>query len=450
MTTASQDSVGGHPQGVYYLAATEMWERFSFYGMQALLTLYMVQQLLLPDFAGHVWGLAGLRSALEFAGPLSNVDFAALIAGFYSGLVYFTPIAGGWIADRVLGAKRTVLIGVLLMSAGHLAMSFDQTFLIALLLLILGSGALKGNISAQVGSLYPREARSLRERGFSIFSTGINIGAVAGPLVTGAVAAVWGWHAGFAVAAALMLAALVTYIAGGRHLPEVPPRRRKDPEAQPLTPAERRRVWALIAVIALTIPAEIAYPMIWGIGSIWVNTYVSLGPVPAPWFGSADSLGSILAAAPLVALWAAQARKGSEPGSVGKIAIGTALTGLGALILAAGSHTNTGPDTVHILWPIAGYFTMGLAWMYYWPTTLALVSRVAPPKVAATLVGGAFVSPFIAHTLAGVIGTRFDNMSPAAFWTMDAAIGFAGALLLFAAKGPLTRVLETGPPPTAQ
>jgi proton-dependent oligopeptide transporter, POT family len=435
---------------VYYLAATEMWERFSFYGMQALLTLYMVQQLLLPDFAGHVWGLAGLRSALEFAGPLSNVDFAALIAGFYSGLVYFTPIAGGWIADRVLGAKRTVLIGVLLMSAGHLAMSFDQTFLIALLLLILGSGALKGNISAQVGSLYPREARSLRERGFSIFSTGINIGAVAGPLVTGAVAAVWGWHAGFAVAAALMLAALVTYIAGGRHLPEVPPRRRKDPEAQPLTPAERRRVWALIAVIALTIPAEIAYPMIWGIGSIWVNTYVSLGPVPAPWFGSADSLGSILAAAPLVALWAAQARKGSEPGSVGKIAIGTALTGLGALILAAGSHTNTGPDTVHILWPIAGYFTMGLAWMYYWPTTLALVSRVAPPKVAATLVGGAFVSPFIAHTLAGVIGTRFDNMSPAAFWTMDAAIGFAGALLLFAAKGPLTRVLETGPPPTAQ
>ena len=442
MSAAPPASISGHPRGLYYLAATEMWERFSFYGMQALLTLYMVQQLLLPDFAGQVWGLAGLRSALGFSGPLSNVDFAALIAGFYSGLVYFTPIAGGWIADRVLGAKRTVTIGVLLMSAGHLAMTFDQSFLIALVLLILGSGCLKGNISAQVGSLYPSAARSLRERGFSIFSTGINIGAVAGPLVTGAVAAVWGWHAGFAVAAVLMLAALVTYLAGGRHLPEVPPRRRKDPDAQPLTQAERRRVWALIAVIALTIPAEIAYPMVWSIGSIWVNTYVNLGPVPAAWFGSADSLGSILAAAPLVALWAAQARKGREPGSVGKIAIGTALAGLGALILAAGSATNTGPDTVHILWPIAGYFTMGLAWMYYWPTTLALVSRVAPPAVGATLVGGAFISPFIAHTLAGVIGTRFDNMSPTAFWAMDAAIGFAGALLLFAAKGPLTRMLE--------
>ncbi len=445
MSAAAQGTIGGHPRGLYYLAATEMWERFSFYGMQALLTLYMVQQLLLPDFAQHVWGLAGLRNALEFAGPLSNIDFAALIAGFYSGLVYFTPIAGGWIADRLLGGKRTVLIGVLLMSAGHLAMTFDQSFLIALALLILGSGFLKGNISAQVGALYPREARSLRDRGFSIFSTGINIGAVAGPLVTGAVAAVWGWHAGFAVAAVLMLAALVTYLAGGRHLPEVRPILIKDPAAGRLAGPERRKVWALIAVIALTIPAEITYPMIWGIGSVWIASYVNLGPVPAPWFGSADSLGSIIAAAPLVALWAAQARKGREPGSVGKIAIGTALTGLGALILAAGSATNTGPGTVHILWPIAGYFTMGLAWMYYWPTTLALVSRVAPPKVAATLVGGAFVSPFIAHTLAGVIGTRFDNMSPAAFWTMDAAIGFAGALLLFATKAPLTRMLEADP-----
>jgi POT family proton-dependent oligopeptide transporter len=445
VSAAPHQTIGGHPRGLYYLSLTELWERFSFYGMQALLTLYMVKQLLLPGFVENVWGLSALRGLFEFSGPISNTDFAGLIAGFYSGLVYFTPIGGGWIADRVLGAKRTVTIGVLMMSAGHLAMTFDQLFLVALVLLILGSGALKGNISSQVGTLYPREARSLRERGFSIFSTGINIGAVAGPLVTGAVAAIWGWHAGFAVAAALMLVALATYLAGGRHLPEAPPQRRKDPEAKPLTAAERRKVWALIAVITLTIPAEIAYPMVWTIGSVWVDSYVNLGPIPAPWFGSADSLGSILVAVPLVALWASQARKGREPSSVGKIAIGTLLTGVGAMILAAGSATNTGPDTVNILWPIAGYFTMGLAWMYYWPTTLALVSRVAPSKVVATMVGGAFVSPFLAHSLAGVIGTRFDDMSPAAFWTMDAGIAFAGALLLFAAKGPLTRILEAEP-----
>lgn len=453
MTGATQDQqarLWGHPKGLVFLASTELWERFSFYGMQALLTLYMVKQLLLPGFAENVWGLAALRSFFDQFGTTSDTDFAGLIAGFYSGLVYFTPIAGGWIADRMLGAKRTVLIGVLLMSGGHLAMTFDQLFLVALVLLILGSGCLKGNISSQVGTLYPIQARSMRERGFAIFSTGINIGAVTGPLTTGAVAAIWGWHAGFAVAAALMLVALVTYLAGQRYFPEVPPRKRNDPDTKPLSADERRKVLALIAVIALTIPAEIAYPMVWTIGSVWVDQYVNLGLIPAPWFGSADSLGAILAAAPLIALWAAQGRKGREPGSVGKIAIGTALTGVGAIILAAGSYTHTGPDTINILWPLAGYFTFGLAWMYYWPTTLALVSRVAPPAVVATLVGGAFISPFIAHSLAGMIGTRFDDMHPAAFWAMDASIAFAGALLLFALKGPLGRILEADHSQTAR
>lgn len=448
MTTEAQPRSGmlqGHPRGLAYLAFTEMWERFSFYGMQALLTLYMVKQLLLPGFAETVWGLGGLREFFDLFGKTSDTDFAALIAGFYSGFVYFTPIIGGWIADRKLGAKRTVTIGALLMSAGHLAMTFDQLFLVALLLLILGSGCLKGNISSQVGTLYPPEARSLRDRGFSIYSTGINVGAVAGPLTTGAVAAIWGWHAGFAVAAALMLVALATYLAGSRYLPEAPALGSSDPDFRPLNTAERRKVWALIAVVALTIPAEITYPMIWGIGAVWVDKYVALGPIPAPWFGSADSLGSILVAVPLVALWAAQSRKGREPTSVGKIAIGTALTGVGALILAAGNLGNAGPDSVNIGWAIAGYFVMGLAWMYYWPTTLSLVSRVAPRSVVATMVGGAFVSPFIAHSLAGIIGTRFDNMSPAAFWAMDASIGLAGALLLFALKNPLNTLIEAGP-----
>jgi len=449
MTSAQNQSAGflaGHPKGLAYLSLTELWERFSFYGMQALLTVYMIKQLLLPSFAEHVWGLAGLRAFFDSVfGPTSNTDFAALITGFYSGFVYFTPILGGWIADRLIGAKRTVAIGALLMSAGHMAMTFDRLFLVALLLLILGSGCLKGNISSQVGSLYPADARSLRDRGFSIYSTGINIGAVTGPLTTGAVAAIWGWHAGFAVAAGLMLVALATYLAGQSYLPEAAPRRHEHPDARKFSKSDWRKIIGLVAVIALTIPAEIAYPMVWSIGIVWADQYVALGKVPSTWFGSADSLGSILAAAPLVALWAAQARKGREPTSVGKIAIGTGLTGVGALILAAGSMGQAAPHSINILWAIAGYFMMGLAWMYYWPTTLSLVSRVAPKPVVATMVGGAFVSPFIAHSIAGVIGTRFDNMSPAAFWTMDAAIGFAGAFVLFLLKGPLNRLIESDP-----
>ena len=168
---ASEDrsTIGGHPPGLAYLAFTEIWERFSYYGMTALLTLYMTKQLLLPGHADQVLGLGGLRHLFEFRGPMSDLAFASLIYGWYGGLVYFTPIVGGLIADRLLGAKRTVILGALLMSAGHLAMSFDASFLIALAMLVLGSGCLKGNISAQVGALYPREAESLRERGFTIF-----------------------------------------------------------------------------------------------------------------------------------------------------------------------------------------------------------------------------------------------------------------------------------------
>jgi POT family proton-dependent oligopeptide transporter len=442
--------IGGHPKGLYYLAFTEMWERFSFYGMSALLTLYMVKELLLPENAAQVMGLAGLRDLFEFRGPMSNVAFASIIYGWYAGLVYFTPIVGGWVADRLLGTKRTVLLGVLLMSAGHLAMSFYSTFLVALALLILGSGFLKGNISAQVGKLYPLEAESLRSRGFTIFSTGICVGSASGPLTTGLVAALFGWHAGFAVAAALMLIALAVYVAGQRHLvDDRPAAQQKKVQRAPLTAEERRVVWFLLAVIVLTIPAEISYPMVWSIGILWVDQHVSLGTplgtIPSSWFASADSIGSILAAPVLIALWAWQARRGSEPSSVTKIGIGTALVALAALVFAAGNLGTSEPDSVHIGWALGGYLLMGLAWMYYWPTMLSIVSRCAPPAITSTLMGVAFLSPFIGHTLMGWVGSFFDKMSPSTFWTIDAAIAIAGAIIILLLRRFLTRGLERAP-----
>lgn len=434
-----------HPKGVYFLASTELWERFSFYGMTSLLTLYMVKQLLLPGHAEHVAGLAQLRHLFELRAPMSNLAFAALIYGWYSGLVYFTPIAGGWLADRVLGANRTVMLGVLLMSAGHLAMSFDVSFLLALVLLIVGSGCLKGNISAQVGALYPPEADSMRSRGFALFSTGINIGAAAGPLVTGAVAAVYGWHAGFGIAAALMLLALVVYVAGQRHLPRSRPAGQPRVRRAALTPAERRRLWVLFGVIALTIPAEIAYPMVWSIGIVWVDQQVNLasalGTVPASWFNSVDSIGSILAAPVLIVLWRWQAARRIEPDSLGKMAIGMVIICVAALILAVGSALAT-PGRVPVVWALAGFLTMGLAWMYYWPTTLALVSKSAPRAVTGAMMGAAFLSPFLAHTLAGWVGSFYDQMSAAKFWTMDAGVAAVGAAIMFALRRPLGRLLD--------
>ena len=439
-------TIGGHPRGLYYLAFTELWERFSYYGMTALLTLYMVKQLLLPGHAENVLGLDALRHLFEFRGPMSNLAFASLIYGWYGGLVYFTPILGGLIADRWLGAKRTVVLGALLMSAGHLAMSFDASFLIALLLLILGSGCLKGNISAQVGTLYPQAAASRRDRGFTIFSTGINVGAVIGPLATVTVAEIYGWHAGFALAAGLMLLALVIYLAGQRHFPESPVARTYASAAAPLTPGERRRTLALVAVIILNIPVSIAYPMIWSIGIVWIDAQVGLGTaigtVPAGWFNSLDSFGSIAAAAPLVALWAMQSRRNAEPGSLTKIAIGSLIMGLSILLLAAGSLLPGADGKVAVWWAIAAYLGCGFAFMWYWPVTLSTLSALAPDKIKSTLMGSAFLALFLGTVIMGWVGSFYDQMTPAAFWTLDAAITIGGGLLILLVKRPLSRALN--------
>jgi POT family proton-dependent oligopeptide transporter len=437
----------GHPKGLAFLAFTEMWERFSYYGMTALLALYMTKQLLMPGHAEHVAGLAALRHLFELRGPMSNVAFASLIYGWYGGLVYFTPVLGGLVADRWLGTRTTVVLGALLMSAGHLAMSFDQSFLLALLLLIAGSGCLKGNISAQVGQLYPPHEETRRTGGFTIFSAAINIGAVLGPLGCGTVAAIYGWHAGFGLAAALMMLALVIYLSGQRYLPgKAPAKSDGGDELPPLTRDERRRVGFLVLAIALTVLPNVAYPMIWNIGILFIDGHVSLatplGAVPASWFNSLDAFSSIIVVPPLVALWAWQARRGREPSDIAKIGIGCAITGVSALFMVAGAMLPGADGEVGVIWPILCFLGMGLAFIWYWPVLLALISLAAPPKVNSTLMGSAFLSLFVGSVIMGWVGSFYDGMTPAAFWTVDAAIGFGGAVLVALLAPMLKRALE--------
>jgi POT family proton-dependent oligopeptide transporter len=434
-----------HPRGLAYLAFTECWERFSYYGMTSLLTLYMLQQLFLPGHAEHVWGLAGLRGMLSWRGPISDIAFASLIYGWYGGLVYFTPVLGGWIADRWLGTKATVVAGALLMFAGHLAMSFDWSFLIALALLIVGSGCLKGNISAQVGELYPEAAESLRTRGYEIFSAGINVGAVLGPLGCGSIAAQYGWHAGFGAAAVLMLLALVIYLAGQRHL--APRRSHAAIDAMPpMTAADRKRTWLLMFVVLMTVFPNIAYPMIWSIGMVWIDGHASLatplGAIPVAWFNSVDSFASIVAVPPLVALWAWQSKRGREPSDVVKIGIGSLLTGLSALFFVAGALMPGADGKTGVGWVLAGYFGMGAAFLWYWPVLLALISQASPKQVTARLMGGAFLAMFVGTVIMGWIGSFYDQMSPAAFWLLDGAIGIAGGIAVLAIARPVTRSLS--------
>lgn len=430
------------PRGLLVLSATELAERFSYYGMVGLLVLYMTNQLLKPEHAGQVLGLATLRSIFEFRGAMSNQAFASLIYGWYSGLVYFTPLFGGWLADRLLGARQTVVLGAVLMALGHLAMSFDQTFLIALVLLILGSGCLKGNISAQVAPLYQPGDESRRARGFTIFSTGINVGAVAGPLATGALAQAYGWHAGFACAAILMLAALLIYLGGQNHL------RGKDlPEEFPVAEvaagtSDSKRIAAILLLILINIPIAACYYQIANVGLVWIDRWVDLssplGTVPTAWFNSLDSFASICVAAPLLLLWSRQARRGTEADSLGKIMQGAVINGLSPLILVAAIHFAGAGEKVSALWPVLYWIAGGVAFMFYWPLTLEIVAARAPARLRSRLMGAVFLALFLGNLLVGWVGSFYEQMSPAAFFSLNSAIGLV-AVVIMAAILPFMR-----------
>jgi POT family proton-dependent oligopeptide transporter len=434
----------GHPKGLAYLAFTEAWERFSYYGMTALLVLYMVNQLLLPGHVEHVVGFAAFRGAIEGVfGPLSTQALASQIFGLYSGFVYFTPLLGGWVADRWIGQRNAVVLGALSMSGGHLAMAFDQSFLLALLLLVVGSGLLKGNISAQVGGLYPRDDEARRTRGFAIFSTGINFGAVVGPLLCGFLGERYGWHIGFGTAALFMLAGLATYLSGYRHLPTKV--KRQVLAAAPMTGRDWKAVGALAAVMIIAVFQSVGYYQLANVLPVWLQDHADMNAggfsIPIPWYQSIDPLFSILFVPVLFGLWRWQQDHGGEPSELGKIGQGAWLcTGANLILVvaiaAAGSHK------VSWLWPFLYCALQGIAFLYYWPTLLALVSRAAPAKINATMMGICFLNLFIANNLIGWIGTFYERMTPLAFWLMHAAIAAAGGVLILLFAPILKRALE--------
>lgn len=438
----------GQPMALAYLSFTEAWERFSYYGMTAILVLYMSQALLLPGHVEHIAGFTTFRSALESVfGPMTTLALASQIMGLYTGLVYFTPVLGGWVADRWIGRRLAVMLGAVMMSAGHLAMAFDASFLLALLLLIIGCGLLKGNISTQVGELYAETDGEGRTRAFAIFSVGINVGAVCGPLLVGLLAQLYGWHAGFGLAGALMLIGLITYIAGLRYLPADCPRA---PSAQPKATLDRRQwriVMALAVVSAITIFQSIGYYQNTNLALIWIDHSVDLNlfgfHVPVAWFNSIDPLASILGVPVLLALWRRQAVRNSEPDDLGKIASGAWLTMLANLLLVAACLVSA---RTSLLVPLLYDVLLGIGFLYYWPTLLALVSRAAPVSIKATLMGAVFLTLFVSNTLIGWLGSFYEQMTPAAFWAMHAGIAAIGGVLALVLRRPLMRALMIDDP----
>jgi POT family proton-dependent oligopeptide transporter len=433
----------GEPKALAYLAFTEIWERFSYYGMTAILVLYMSQYLLLPGHHEHVVGLQALRAGLEtLFGPMSTLAFAAQIFGLYSGFIYFTPVLGGLAADRWIGRRNAVMLGAVLMSAGHIAMAFDTAFLAALLLLIVGCGFLKGNISAQVGELYDAGDGDGRTRGFSVFSIAINVGAVLGPLVCGLIAQIYGWHAGFGLAGVLMLAGLGTYIVGYRHLPEVAPSERAAPTAA-LSVGQWRAVAALVLVMAVTVLQSIASFQLFNVGLVWIDQSVDLSVggfrVPTAWFSALYSFASIAGVPLLLVFWKHQRSRGGEPDEIAKITVGAWWAAAANLMLAVACAQSS---RVPILVPVLYDLMLGIAFLYYWPTLLALVSRASPPQVKATLLGSVFLTMFVANIVIGWLGGIFERITPMVFWGIHGALAATGGLLFRLLRRPLQRAFR--------
>jgi POT family proton-dependent oligopeptide transporter len=431
----------GHPRGLAVLFATEAWERFSYFGNAALVVLYMVNYLFEPGRVDGIVGLAAVKAALVFAfGPLEAQPLASQLFGFYTGLAYSTPILGGLLADRVLGHRRTVVIGGLLMALGHFMMAFEGMFLFALLALILGIGAFKPNISTQVGALYaPGDDR--RDRAYSIFYVGINIGAFLAPLVCGTLAAEYGWDYGFAAAGIGMLVSLGIYLHGLRWLPpDAPLRTRSEAadagERKPLEAVERRAMIALIGVCVLVALFWAAYDQQGNTILLWAADLTDRsidigfwhGEIPAPWILALNPLMIFVFTPVLVRLWARQGVRGSEPAPISKMAFGCLCVALANLVIVAAASTTAGKASM--LW-LVGYFALAtIGELHLAPIGLALVSKLAPARMLSMMMGVWFAATLPGDILAGFLGGFWSRMAKPDFFLMIAAVvAFAGAAL---------------------
>ncbi|MFC3713428.1 peptide MFS transporter [Sphingoaurantiacus capsulatus] len=424
----------GHPKGLAYLAFTEAWERFSYYGMQALLVLYLVNHLLLPENAANVALLEPLRSLY---GGLDGQPFASAIVGTYFALVYFTPIVGGFIADRYIGKRRAVLTGAIIMTLGHFLMAAEAAFLFALLCLIIGSGLLKGNIAGQVGALYkPDDLR--RADAFQIFYLGINAGAIAAPLVVGTLGEKVGWHWGFGAAGIGMLIALAIYIDGQNYLPVDHLEPRKKGAEAPVRPPLTRPEWLSLLAIILLIPvlavAIVPNNQIFNAYLTWGDTAFDLTfdgeKLPTTWLVTLDAVVSVSLLAGVALFYRWYGKHWREPDEATKLVIGSIFSVGGMLCLVAAAATTPEGQKIPMAWPVLFHFVNSIGFAHILPVSLAFFARLAPPAINSTALGLYYLAFFAANSLVGYVGGYLSTMPITSFWLLHAAFA-AGAGVVF-------------------
>ena len=480
-TTPAQDrGFFGHPRGLSTLFFTEMWERFSYYGMRALLLLYMTA----PIAAGGL----GFDAAQGGA-----------VYGLYTSMVYMATLPGGWIADRLIGQRRAVLYGGILIASGHFSMAVPSmaTFYLGLFLIVIGTGLLKGNVSVIVGQLYaPADIR--RDAGFSIFYMGINLGAFLAPLVCGYLGQQISWHMGFAAAGVGMLIGVIQYVMGSKSLGDAG--MRPAPAASPEAAATLKRqaqIWGAVIVALLVVIGVGTYTgmlpitatqvadaagvflllvivgffgwlffssgwtreernRLYVIGvlflaaSLFWSVFEQAGSTlnlfadrnthnevlgyayPSSWFQSVNSL-FIFALAPVFAwLWIRLASQGREPSSPAKFAFGLIFVGLGFAILIPPARMSEQGALVSPSWLIATYFLHTVGELVLSPVGLSAMTRLAPVRIAGLMMGVWFLASSVGNFIGGRVAGFYEAWALPSLFGAVAAFAIGAGVILFA------------------
>ena len=396
----NQKELFGHPAGLYILFFTELWERFSYYGMRALLVLFLVASTTDAN-PGFGW---------------TKVEALSLY-GIYTALVYISSIPGGIIADKWLGQKKAVMLGGWLLVAGHgiLAVQAEWAFYTGIVLIVAGVGCLKPNISTMVGGLYvPGDDR--RDKGFTIFYIGINVGAFLAGILVGSVALTYGWHYGFGLAGIGMALGQIVFMFGQKYLVGIGDATKALPEAErlalnkPLTSIEKDRMVVMFISFLMIIVFWGAFEQAGGLMNLYAsektNRVLSLNNfiVPAPWFQSVNSFFIITLGTSIAAFWYNWKRKGKEASSILKMAVGIIIMGWGFLFMTAASIQFQTDGTSAMYWLVLAYLFHTVGELCASPVALSYVTKLAPIKYASLMMGAYFAATGMGNYIAGWVG----------------------------------------------
>jgi len=421
--SAEQRELFGHPVGLFILFFTEMWERFSYYGMRAILVLYLVQATT-DSNPGLGW---------------TNGEALALY-GWYTMLVYVASIPGGWIADKFLGQKKSVLYGGILLVAGHSILAIEEywAFYTGLGLIVAGVGMLKPNISTMVGGLY-KQGDIRRDKGFTIFYIGINVGAFLSSLIVGYVGEVHGWHYGFGLAGIGMAMGLIQYLIGQKYLKNVgnflgvsENTAEKEAMKKPLTKIEKDRIVVLMISFLLVIIFWGAFEQAGGLMNIYAkektNRLLMGWEVPASWFQSLNAMFIIFLGTTVAAFWAKRKLKGKLSTSLFKMILGLIIMGTGFFFMSAAASQFEANGSSAMYWLVLAYLLHTVGELCISPVALSYITKLAPLKYGSLMMGIYFAMTGFGNKLAGWLGESAEGLGEFTVFT-----GIAGFCIVFGA-----------------